>query len=715
MRRASSGWLWLPVSLIGLWRIALSPSLVGAWPGGQYSDLLITHLPNAEFIHRALAAWHQIPLWNPTILSGMPLVGDPLAGLWYPPLWLAIAFPSPAAFNLLVWLHLAWAGLGMVRLARLEGLSRGGGWIAGAVLAASPKLLGQFGLGHVTLVMAVCWTPWVLAAVHRLIGNGDETALGGRGRAVKAGTLLGVVFLADPRWLIPCLLLAGALWLRQILRMRHETAARWRTWVTATVLVGGQSVLVAAWLAWPMWTLVSLSTRAQMNPSQSAVLSLPIRQLAGLIVPDLGGWPEWMTYAGLASLLLAVLAIVNRRAGRWFWLAIAAAGWVLALGDQTPAYSLLVQLVPGMSWLRVPARFLFVAVLALAMLAGIGWDSLSESTTAAGNRRLNLFGAGWVAVFATLLGAGLLLSGAWATPGVRQGLIVAGLAGSVGGALLLGRRRLASRHWLPLIAWLGLILVELAGVDGTLLEARPVSTIPAELSASLGKPTGLEGGTRLFSPSYSLPQDAASRRGLELADGVNPLQLESYWEFMSQATGFAPDSYSVTLPPFPSGDPRQAWPARLDAQQLGWLAVTRVVSAYPLQVSGLALVTQTAGEYVYANQEARPRAWVQPGTDIVPSSPWTQAVVSMWSPNVIQIEAKGSGRLILSEIAFPGWTARVDGDAQPIEAAGGLLRSVRLGAGQHQIEFDFRPWPAFLGAGLSLLGLALAVAAWWPR
>jgi hypothetical protein len=96
-------WLWLVIPAAWFWRGLASPFGVWVWPGGRFSDVLITHLPNAEFVHQSLTIWHQLPLWNPTILSGMPTVGDPLAGMWYPPLWPTIFLPRPIVFNALVW------------------------------------------------------------------------------------------------------------------------------------------------------------------------------------------------------------------------------------------------------------------------------------------------------------------------------------------------------------------------------------------------------------------------------------------------------------------------------------------------------------------------------------------------------------------------------------------------------------------------------------
>ena len=150
-----SGLLWL-APLIS------DPMGVLFWRGGAYSDLLISHWPNAVFVRQSLVEWGQVPLWNPMILSGAPFAADPLSGLYYPPTWLAFAIAPGAAFNLLVWLHIAWGGLGTWKLSRALGVSSGPAIVAGLPFAGMPKLIGHIGLAHVSLVFAVCWTPWVL-------------------------------------------------------------------------------------------------------------------------------------------------------------------------------------------------------------------------------------------------------------------------------------------------------------------------------------------------------------------------------------------------------------------------------------------------------------------------------------------------------------------------------------------------------------------------
>src|SRR5690349_6762982 len=97
-------------ALLFLWPLLLHPTFIPFAPQGQFSDLLISHLPNTEYLRDSLWRYHQWPLWNAQIFAGQPFAADPLAGMWYPPAWLLLLLPLPFAFNVLFVLHLAWAG-----------------------------------------------------------------------------------------------------------------------------------------------------------------------------------------------------------------------------------------------------------------------------------------------------------------------------------------------------------------------------------------------------------------------------------------------------------------------------------------------------------------------------------------------------------------------------------------------------------------------------
>lgn len=65
------------------------------------------------------------------------------------------------------------------------------------------------------------------------------------------------------------------------------------------------------------------------------------------------------------------------------------------------------------------------------------------------------------------------------------------------------------------------------------------------------------------------------------------------------------------------------------------------------------------------------------------------------------------GMVILSDHAYPGWYASVDGLSARVYSAYGAFRGVVVNAGKHRIEFHYRPWSFIIG----LLLFALAIAA----
>jgi hypothetical protein len=238
--------------------------------------------------------------------------------------------------------------------------------------------------------------------------------------------------------------------------------------------------------------------------------------------------------------------------------------------------------------------------------------------------------------------------------------------------------------------------LDLARFNGTLLEVRPMPA-PSPAAAWL---RAQPGQFRVYSPSYSLP----AGDGLEHVDGVDPLQLAATVDFVERATGVASAGYSVTLPAFAEGDVATANRLAVpDAMRLGLLNVRYVAAEFPIEAAGLSQVATFDTTRVYENAAWRPRAWIvdEPIGDIV------------WTPNHIMLTATGPGRLVLSEVNYPGWQARVDGRRVPIVTEHALLRAVDLPAGEHTVEFDFKPISVFAGAGLSLAGVAALAAVLW--
>lgn len=671
--------IFLILTLLGL----IPSQTLPFWRGGQFSDVLITHWPNAQFTHFSLNEWGQVPLWNPTILSGMPFIADPLSGLWYPPNWLAVLHPSALAFNALFLVHLLLAFIGMWKLTRNLGVGKAGTVFAAMAFVISPKLLGHIGLGHLSWVMASAWVPWVFLG-FRLAARRQSL----RSYAL-AGSGLGLVFLIDPRWVIPLGLMTMAFALREIAHSHNAKLPAIKGMLTS----GAFGIGLAAVGMLPLLELVRLTTRASLTLAERSAISISFKSLIGLVVPELGGWPETQAYVGLWILIMVIVASMAKTPRKYFWLGAIALGWLAAMGELTPLFGLYGSLIPGASFARVPARFLSVISVPIAVLAGHGFESaLNREIGGRALRviRLTLIGIVLVAISTFLAGRfEAILSIIWA----------------VFAALLFftfRKPRLAANS--VAILAIAFATFDVIAVSISTLELRPVPS--QEIPSALIRPAGQE---RILSPSYSLPALTAVSNGLQLADGVNPLQLRSYWDFMSQAMGFEGEQYSVTLPPYPAGDPSRPLDLSLRLDKLKLLAVDTVISSYTLDLSGYQLTDQSDRRFIYSYPENLPRVWVES-----PKGIQTEALIKRWSPNQIDISANGPGRLVLSEVSYPGWRVSIDGEIQDLQTAHGLLRTVQLEDGIHDVTFRFVPKLFLLGLFIST-GTLLGLGVLWRR
>ena len=661
------------LALLYLWPLTLHPGFVPFAPRAPYSDLLITHLPNAAYIRDSLARYAQWPLWNAQILAGQPFAADPLAGMWYPPnlLLLPRSVPLPFAFNLLFALHFAWAGYGLFRFLRGEGLDPGPALLGSLAFMGTPKLVAHLGAGHVSLVFAVAWTPWLLLAVKRVADPFQGAATqGGLKRGALAGACLALLFLADVRWAFYAAVLGAAFWLRCLPDRRASAnhAARKspsvyplgrRPSVAAALAFAGLFFSLSAILAFPLAGFVLQSGRSALTLKEAAAFSLPPRELVGLVIPHLGGNHEWMTYVGVIPLLLALAGALRRL---YFWGAAVLVAGAFSLGANFILFPVLFYGVPGLGFLRVPPRAWFIVALGLAVLAAHGAQLLIDDFFPRLAQRY----------FRPSLSPGHPVTWSPFHPSREAFILLASV----------------------------LTLADLLRVDATLLEARPRPDLVPAAKWIAAQP----GLFRVYSPSYSLPLGD----GLQHVDGVNPLQLASSVKLIEAASGIKAHGYSVTVPAFESGDVATANAQAVpDARRLGLLNVKYVAAEFPLDAPGLALAQTFGQTRVYENLEFKPRARVMGGGE---------AEVRQWSPNRIVVEADGPGRLVVGEVMVSGWEARVDGAWTPIETVDDLFRGVPLPVGHHQVVFEFRPRAVFYGAWLTAAGLAALVLIWrWPK
>ncbi len=96
---------------------------------------------------------------------------------------------------------------------------------------------------------------------------------------------------------------------------------------------------------------------------------------------------------------------------------------------------------------------------------------------------------------------------------------------------------------------------------------------------------------------------------------------------------------------------------------------------------------------------------------VIGRSPGDEVKVVSYGPQQIVLATSNqqAGFLVLSEVYYRGWEARVDGTPVPVERINYTLRGVEVPPGKHRIEFTFRS-PSFRsGAMISVFGAALLI------
>jgi hypothetical protein len=567
----------------------------------------------------------------------------------------------------------------------------------------APKLFAHYGAGHLTLLYAISWTPWLLWAVQS--GAKKDQPLQLNRLISLEAPILALIFLADPRWAV----YAGLVWWGYRLfgvprnpetQSRDSLLGRLPALLVQTVL----GAFLAAPLLLPLVEFTRLSTRFAMDAHDVLAYSLPISRWLGLAIPDFGGFHEFTIYAGQIVVLLAGLAVLGGIGLRMvrFWLVVAVFSILCALGENLPPLRALASL-PLVSLMRVPSRALFIGGMAYAVLAACGLQRILAVINDKEGRRHRLFFTAYAGFLFVLAG------GVWALTGeLSKNFTWAAVLAAVGAVWisLYLAERIAPQTWL--IGLFALSLIDLGGMDRTLFTHRPAAQVLAEgnpLAVLLARREAQE-SFRIYSPSNSVPQQTAVSVELQLADGVDPLHLRSYADFLEMASGVPRIGYSVNQPPFAKGDPASDNRAfRPDPGLLGLLNVRYVAAEFDLDVDGLVYEGRSGTTRLYLNLFALPRAWVQ--ADDQPIGEGARPVDLLdWSTDRISVHATGPGMLVLSEINYPGWQVWVDGNPAEISPHAGLLRYVILNEGSHEVEFVFHPISIYLGLGLG-------VAAWF--
>jgi len=375
--------------------IVVPPALAGraVLPG----DDRIQNYPLRVFAGQAIAHGH-LPLWNPFIWSGSPLLAGFNAGALYPLTFLFAFLPAMLAWVINQLLIYWVASVGMylyLRALRIAPLAAG---VGSATFSLGGAMLSQ--LVHLGFVQGSSWLPWVLLACLELV----RAIQGERRRAgfwwallafcVAFTVLSGSVRAMADLGVLALLMACWAIW-RGWEHSSGRGALKATLWLASAGAVG---FCMAAIQALPGVAFVDRSQRAATTLVSFGAGSLPKAWLLMLVMPDVAGGShilyqpgflptynltEVSGYAGLLALgaFVALLPYtLSRRKGEVVGLSrLFEAGAVLAvflaLGNRTPLGDLLVH-IPFYGGQRLQSRNLMLVDLFLAVLIAVFIDLL---------------------------------------------------------------------------------------------------------------------------------------------------------------------------------------------------------------------------------------------------------------------------------------------------------------------------------------------------
>ncbi len=294
------------------------------------------------------------------------------------------------AMNLVALLSAALCGVGGYALARQVGVGPSAAVISGVVFAFSPPRFLRLDQLHLATIQ---WVPFGLASLHAYLDEGRRVDLRMAAalftlQALSSGH--GVVFLT--------LAMIALIAFRLATGDRMAIARRLRD-----LGVAGALLLAPALLAFVPYTIVQREaglrrTLENWTVSASSFLASPshAHQWVLSLFPSarINETADAYLFPGCVPIVLALCAItirrapagarrdggtsgVDRRAIGFYALLTLVSVW-LTLGPPIGLWPL-VYWLPGLNFIRVPSRFMLLAILGLAILAGFGVECIVRS------------------------------------------------------------------------------------------------------------------------------------------------------------------------------------------------------------------------------------------------------------------------------------------------------------------------------------------------
>ncbi|MDD5436685.1 MAG: YfhO family protein [Candidatus Omnitrophica bacterium] len=309
-----------------------------------------------------------MPLWNPFIYCGNPLLASHQPAVLYPVSLVYLIGDFARAFNNFIYIHFVLASVFMYIFLRDRKIPGTASFLGAVTFAFSGYMLATVNV--LTFFSSGIWLPLVLWAFFR--------AQAASGRERRIYVVLTSVFLL-------CIFLAGE---PMILYMTAFILLLFGGLKDIRLIFSVFAIFffLGAFQILPVAELLLRSDRMKMVYEVAAKWSAAPHDFLNLIFPCVtdvenyfkGYWERqsWLLdyYMGLFPLLMIPIAVFlakeKRKPAILFMLLLSV---VLALGKHTPVYHLLFKFLPGFNLFRYPVKYFYITAFSMAWLTAIGY------------------------------------------------------------------------------------------------------------------------------------------------------------------------------------------------------------------------------------------------------------------------------------------------------------------------------------------------------
>ncbi len=755
-------------------KLAMHPGdvLVGPQSGGE-NDLTNYYIPSRTFFRNSVLKDHTLANWNRSLSFGTAYVGNAQSAVFYPPNWIAVLF-DPTWF--LSWLQLGhhwWIGLGMYFLCRSQHLSFGSSLFGGIALACAPFLIAQGAEGHYAQIAASSWIPWAFLSLHYYFTEPSRRS------QISTAFCFAMSFLCShPQETYYLVLIASVLVLFEACRcFVNKEATLGSKLLTGWVWTGFFTMGLVAIDLVPIYFNSRTTPRglSAVSPELMGWAAYDLNHLWQLVAPysidrpeiwQRGTPPFWekVGYFGIIPICLAATAIVVGLKERWVqrMTVLVIVTLLIAMGTNSFLFPLMLKLVPGTSWFRLPSRILFFTSFGVAFLAAYGVQFLHSGTNDKTPRTVSsifliLLGA---AVAATYFRFQMLAADFSISKLLEQSLVVYPLFSGIIACVYFMRIKSSGKSLTAVLV--GLLIAATvceftqfaASVTDTAV-VEPLNQRNPKLAAALEKLKDEKKLSRLLTIQELVSDQDAIQNQLPKARGYDPAGSIFYLSLINRIsnndrrpvdpTGFSQvklaDASQHLMIAAGISHVLQVHRKNFSEAPSDWKLVWSDEMVKRVQRREAPEALPKYNVELFENPNALPKAYVVGnvrllkqgsdlkklisetdfrkevilGADVLASgerSSFQPAKILLNTPDQLETEVDLSapGYLVVSDLWFPGWTATVDGTRVQILRGNLSFRVIPLQAGKHIVKMSFRP-PGFQ-LGMIITLLTLCFAAW---